>query len=235
MKTRDQIFTEVLVRNNRTTTDGFISDTYLKNWYRDANIWAAARHKWPFTEGRVETTYTTGSGPNSDEFYFEGYKADSFRIVTIGGKRLEKLKFEDYVILKEEAPDADDRVYTDFGRTMLINPKADVSGTLVAYGQYTPAIDTTDESGVTVFSNYDDEGNEAIIEKMTAYLKRREHLPDEAELHDQRASAKLEELWKNIKDEQYAYQTTPERGGMWKRLDVVEGGLSDDLFQRDQF
>src|SRR3990167_4083415 len=63
MKTRDDIFTEVLVRNNRTTTDGFITDTNLKAWYRDAHVWASAYHKWPFSEGRVSTTFTTGGGP----------------------------------------------------------------------------------------------------------------------------------------------------------------------------
>ena len=91
------------------------------------------------------------------------------------------------------------------------------------------------DNSTTIFSNYDDEGNEAIVEKMTSYLKRREHLAQEAELHDQRAAAKLEEIWKRVQDEQYAYKTTKEREGMWKRIDVVEGGLNDELFRRDQF
>lgn len=235
MRTRDDIFTEVLVRNNRTTTDGFIDDDNLKDWYRDANIWAAGKFKWPMTLGRVETTFTTGSGPDGDEYYFEGYKADSFRIVTVGGKRLTKLNFEDYLIQREEASGDDARVFSQYGNMMRINPNADVSGTLVAYGQYQPAIDQTDETGITVFSDWNADANEAIVEKMLAYLKRREHLPEEAELHDQRALTKLAEIWKTVQDEKYAFKTTKEREGMWERVDIVEGGLHDEVFNRDQF
>ena len=38
-----------------------------------------------------------------------------------------------------------------------------------------------------------------------------------------------------IDDEQYAYHTHETRGGMFKRIDVVDGALHDDLFKRDQF
>lgn len=228
------IMTEVLVRNNRSTTDSFINDTILQDWTRQAHKWAAAFHKWPFTEGRTSTTFTTGTGENSDEWSFEGYKADSFRILQIGGKRLTKLNLADYQIFREEQPDGDDRVFSDFGRTVFINPNIDLSGTLTAWGQYEPVVDPTDLAATTVFSGYDEEGNEALVEKMSSYLKRREHLTAEAELHDKRASEKLEEIWKRIQDEQYAYQTHPDRGGMFERFDVLRGGPTDEI-KRDQF
>lgn len=229
--TTSDLITEVLARNNRSTTDGFITDAMLNGWVGQAHLWAAAYHKWPFTEGRVSTTYTSAQ----EEWNFEGYKSDSFRIIQVGGKRLQKLNFEDYQIMREESPDANDRVYADFGRTVFINPNADVSGTLTAYGQYMAIVDATGaDQSVSVFSTYDEEGNEAILEKMTGYLKRREHLPQEAELHDQRAAAKLDEIWKRIQDEQYAYQTHPDRGGMFERFDVLDGRPSDEI-KRDQF
>lgn len=234
LNTRNDIFAEVLARNNRTTTDGFISDTILEGWLGDAHQWASAFHKWPFTEGRVMTTYTTGSGSDSDEWYFEGYKADSFRIITVGGKRLQKLNFADYQILREENASSSERVFADYGNALFINPNADVSGTVVAYGQFVPVIDPNYGVQTTIFSGNNEEGNEAIVEKMTSYLKRREHLMNEAELHDQRAVMKLEEVWKRILDEQYAYQTTPERGGIFKYFDVLEGTTGDEL-NTDQF
>ena len=156
-------------------------------------------------------------------------------MLSIGGKRMKKLNFEDYQILREDRPESTDRVFTDFGRIVFINPNADVSGSLVAYGQYTPALDPTDLTATTIFSDYDEEGNESIVEKATSYLKRREHLPQEAELHDQRAAAKLEEIWKRVLDEQYAYQTSKARGGMFERVEVVNGGLYSEDFHRDQF
>lgn len=230
LKTRDDIFTEVLVRNNRTTTDSFITDTMLKSWYSNAHVWCAAFHKWPFTEGRVSTTFTT-----REEWSFEGYKADSFRILQIGGKRLQKLNFQDYQIFREENESSNDRYFSDFGRLVFINPSIDLSGTLTAWGQYQPYVDVTDETGITIFSGFDEEGNEAVVEKMSSYLKRREHLTQEAEVHDTRAVTKLEEVWKRTLDEQYAYQTAPERGGMFRRFDVLLGGQTDELISRDQF
>jgi len=235
LRTRDDIFTEFLVRNSRTTSDAFLTEAMLKNWFTQGNIWAASQHKWPFTEGRVSTTFATAGGPAADEWYFEGYKADSFRILQIGGKRVRKLNFEDYQIFREEESSADDRVWSDYGRTVFINPNIDLSGTLTAWGQYQPAIDITDETGLTVFSDWDQEGNEAIVQKMTEYLKKREGEDAVGEQHGLVARAKLDEIWQRILDEQHKYQTHTARGGQWKRIDVLEGGYTEEILKRDQF
>jgi 5S rRNA maturation endonuclease (ribonuclease M5) len=237
MRTRDHIFTEVLVRNNRTTTDGFITDTNLKNWYTEANVWATSFHKWPFTEGKTSTTYSTAVTDDMGNAliqYPEGWKADSIRIVTVGGKKLDKLAFNSFLRFIEDNPNNTSRVYSDYARQLYVNVNADVSGTLTAYGQYMPIVDVTDETGITLFSDFDEEGNEAIVEKMSSYLKRREHLIDEAELHDSRAVAKLEEIWKRVLDEQHAYQTRNQN--MFEDFDVIRGrGVNNQWFRRDQF
>ena len=69
---------------------------------------------------------------------------------------------------------------------------------------------------------------------MSSYLKRREHLVQEAELHDQRATLKLDEIWNRIKDEQFAYQNVEDEG-LFSRIDVLGGALRDDMFKRDQW
>ena len=236
MNTRDDIFTQVLVRNNRTTTDSFITDTNLKAWFKDAVIWGTSYKEWPFTEGRDASTTWSGTEAVEYSSFSPEFKADSIRMLIIGAKRLQKLNFEDYQIFREESPSSTDRVFSDFNRTVYINPNADVSGTLYAYGQEQVAVDVTDETGTTPFSTYDAEGNEAIYEKMSSYLKRREHLADEAELHDKRASTKLEEIWKRIQDRQALYQTHPDRGGMFHHFDVIDGrGGNNDWFNEDQF
>lgn len=234
MNTRDDIFTQVLVRNNRTTTDGFITDAYLQKWYKDANNWANSYHKWPFTEGKASTTYTTAVTDDIGSAiipYPEGWKADSIRMLTIGGKRMTKLDFTSFQRFLERNSSNSDRVYSDYARQIYVNVNADVSGSLVTYGQFMPAIDVTDEVGITSFSGYDEEGNEAIYEKMSSFLKRREHLADEAELHDQRATAKLDELWKRIQDEQYGYQTRDQN--MYADFDVIRGqGSTNDNWNK---
>lgn len=244
MRTRDDIFTEVLVRNNRTTTDTFITDTMLKSWYKESHVWGASFHKWPFTEGKNSTTYTTSITDemgNTIVQYPEGWKADSVRILTIGGKQMRKLEFQSFLRFIENnslsGNNNNSRVYSDYARQLYVNTGADVSGTLTAFGQYMPIIDVTDETGITIFSDFDEEGNEAIVEKMTAYLKRREHLPEEAELHDKRAADKLEEIWKRIGDEQYNYQTKDQ--SMFDHFDVLRGRGSnnhnDNRFRENQF
>ena len=236
MRTRDDIFTEVLVRNNRTTTDAFITDTMLKNWYTNANAWVAAYHKWPFTEGKSSTTYATSVTDDMGNVvvpYPESWKADSIRVMTIGGKRMEKTAFQSFLRFIEDNSGSTKRIYSDYSRQLYVNVHADVSGTLTAYGQYMPYIDVTDESGLTIFSDYDAEGNEAIVEKMSEYLKRREHLDPEAELHSKNALTKLEELWKRIQDEQYAYKTGGE--GMFEDFDVLNGRGLNTPYKENQF
>jgi hypothetical protein len=229
------IINEVLVRNNRTTTDSFITDQMLEDWIREGNTYCSTQYKWPLSETRDQTTTWSGTEEVDYSSFGINFKADSIRMLIIGGKRLRKIAFEDYQVFREERPSANNRVYSDFSRTLFINPNADVSGTTAAFGQASQTLDPTDASATTIFSDFDEEGNEAIVEKMTSYLKRREHEPDEAELHDQRADDKLKKLWEKIQNEQYKYQTGPDTDGMFTRFDVVEGGFRDELFNRDQF
>jgi len=221
---------EFLVRGNIATSVGFVNDTILNDWARAAALWAASTHKFPFSEGRVSTTFSA-----TEEWNFEGYKADSFRLVQIGGKRLKKLDFRNYQIFREEEPNATERVFSDFGRTVFINPKVDLTGTLTAWGQYTPNLDPTLKTDTTVFSGYDEEGNEAIVLEMLAYLKDREKKPLESKAYHDRATLLLDGIWKRALDEQFQYQTHPDSGGMFRRFDVLEGDYQEEIFRRDRF
>lgn len=226
----------MLVRNNRNTTDGFITDAMLDDWIREAHQWATAYKKWPLTEGRASTTYASLVTDEDGELrgeYFEGWKTDSIRWLWIGRKRLTKTAFQQYKRMREETPGSTDKVFTDYGRLYYVNPNADVSGTITAWGQYTPTLDTTDKAATTVFSNNEESGNEAIVEKMTGYLKRREHLPQEAVQHEQIAALKLDMVWQKFEDEQYGYHSGDT--GMWEYVDVLSGGMKDDLVKRDRW
>lgn len=229
------IINEVLVRNNRTTTDSFITDQMLEDWLREANSYCTTRHKWPLSEVRDKTTTWSGTEEVPYSNFTVNFKADSIRILQVGSKRVKKVNFEDYQNFREDESSSTERIFSDWGRNLFINPNADVSGTVAAFGQYAPTIDPTDASATTIFSTFDQEGNEAIVEKMTSFLKRREHLPQEAELHDQRADASLDKLWEKIVNEQYKYHAGPDSDGMFERFDVVEGGFRDELYNRDQF
>ena len=236
IKTYSEIRTDVLDKAGINTTSAFYTQDMINNWIQQAHRWATSYKKWVHTEGRVTTTFTAGSGAGSDEWNFEGLKADSIRIMKIGDDVFEKINFEDYLIFRDEEPDGSDNVYTDFGRIVFINPNTEASGTLTVYAQYTPLdIDVTDESAETVFSNTEQEGNEAIVEKVLSFIKKRERKEAEAQTHEANAIRILESLKGVIDDEQYAYKTHDARGGMWKRVNILGGALQDELFNRDQF
>lgn len=238
LRTASDVITEVLVRNNRTTTDGFITDSTIQGWLKDAHVWAAGYKKWPFTEGRYSTTAaSTSTSPEGYTrlSYPEGWKADAVRLLTVDGKRFQKKNFFKFQQFVEDNPSDTSKIYTDYGRELLINPNAsEFSGTAVLWGQYTPIMDVTDLTSTTVFSDFDEDANEALVDKMTSYLKEREHLPDEAELYRDRATKRLDALFSTIGDEQFAYQDT-DNDGMFKRIDIIGGDYSSQFFKRDQF
>lgn len=190
------------------------------------------------TEGKNSTTsasLTTSPEGYTTLAYPEGFKADSIRLLTIGGKRWYKKNFYKFQAFLEDNPGDTGNNFTDYGRTLLMNPVAqDISGTVVVWGQFMPILDVTDLTAKTIFSDYDEQGNEGLVKKMTSYLKEREHLTDEALLKDKEASAKLDEVKGLINEEQFAYQDT-QNDGMFKRFDVLNGGFKEDLFRRDQF
>lgn len=231
--TRGEIKTEILVRSGKDTTSAWTSEAFVNDWINQSYKWAAGYKPWPFTEGRTSTTFSA-----VEEWDFEGYKADSFRILQVGGKRFQKLNFEDYQIFKEDNSSSKEKVFSDFGGLVFINTLADVSGTLTAWGQYVPA-DIPDGDGATgddlntVFSEGGDEGNQAIIEKTLGYIANRDGKKDFAIKHYALSKELLDSLWKRVEDEQFAYQT--KNRGMFKRIDILKGDLSDQLFRRDQF
>lgn len=232
LTTYGDIKNDVIRKLGIATTSVNYSDAIIDGWIQQAHRWATSFKKWPHTEGRVSTTYAS----STEEWLFEGYKAETFRRLEIDGKRLDKITFEDYKIFKEEDPTGNDRVFTDFGRLVVINPLVDLSGTLTAYGQYTPVdIDVTDLTATTVFSGRDEEANEAIVQEVLSYAKTRDQRSPEAQFYHKRAEAILDGLWARLGDEQYGYQTHRTRGGMFKRINVIDSGVEDDNINRDQF
>lgn len=228
------LINEVLVRSGvsttTTTSGGLYTDTILNSWVNSAHRWAASYKKWPFTEGRVSTTYA-----GTEEIpYPENFKTDSIRFITIDGERFQKTNFEDYVIFRDERPDANDKIFSDFSRIYFINPSAGLSGTLWAYGQYLVAsLDTTDLTATTIFSNAEEDGNEAIVEEMISYARMREKKTQEAEYHHQRAQQLLDKIWEKNGAEQFAYQAKDR--GMFSRVNIVNGRRWSDEIKRDQF
>lgn len=163
---------------------------------------------------------------------------NSIRYLMVGDKRFTKVNWDDYRIYKEEKSSGQDKIFSYFGGVVFVNTNADVSGTLTAYGKYMPADiadgdgnDTTD----TVFSEGNDEGNQAIINEVISYIYRRENKPNDSVNHHNLAIEHLERLWTKIREERALDQTVEARGGQFKRLDVLSGGFKDTINNEDRF
>lgn len=248
LTTQGEIIKEFMVRANQSTLVAFYTDAILTSWASNAHQWAASRYKWPMTEGRIETTtaslVTSGDGYTTLT-YPEGFRPDSIRMLTIGGKRFKKTNFYKFQSYLQDNSAASDNIFTDFMRVVYINPNAnDLSGTVVAWGQFNVAPLATDTSGTgvitqdptatTIFTGTEEDGNEAIVEKMREYGFLREKDTKNADYHRDRAEKMLDAIWKRIGDEQAMYQTTKD-DGIFERFDVVNGGFRRDDFRRDQF
>ncbi len=253
LNTVGDIITEVLTRNSRSTTDTFLTDAILRTWVQQAHLWAASYKKWPFTEGKASTTFTTAVTDdmgNTVLQYPEGWKADSIRILTIGGKRLQKLEFSSFLRFLENNSSNNQqnntRIFSDYARQLYVNTGIDVSGTMTVYGQYTPSIDPTDLTATTIFSGFDEEGNEAIVTMMTSYLHTKEggtgvlvrgKPVSPAIIAEQKAISILEQVFKRVGDEQYGYQTRDQ--SMFDYVDIIRGrGLGNNnngRFREDQW
>ena len=232
MRFQYDIKDDIIIQLGVSTSVGFYTDAILDDWIDKAYKWSSSYKKWPFTEGRVTTTYVADDTDIEVGFnYPEGWKPDSIRMLRVGGKRFRKVNFYKYQEFREDNSSDQEKIFTDHGRLYFINPQADVSGTTTLWGQFTPLIDTTD---LTIFSDTAEEGNEAIIEEVISYAKKKEKKPQESMMHHQNAVRILEEIWQRIKDEQFGYHDTDDEG-MWKRLDIINGGLREDTIKRDQW
>jgi hypothetical protein len=237
LNTKGDIINEFYVRTRGDSSISYYTEDMANDWFIQGLRWAAAYRKWPMTEGRISTTFASLSTDEDGILvgeYPEGWKSDSIRILRIGGKRLDKKNYQQFLQFLEDNPDSEDRIYSDFGRRYYINPSIDLSGTVTAWGQYTPYVDVTDTTAKTPFSDSEEEGNMAIVEAMIGFAYASERKADLARTHFETAKGLLDGMWENIKDEQYGYQTT-DNDGMFKRIDVLGGALRDDLFKRDQF
>ena len=231
---RDDLKTQILVRGGWSTSVT-VSEANLNTLINRAYNFVTGYHKWPDTEGKVSTTYSTAVLNDMGDVvlpYPERWKPDSIRILQIGGKRLEKITLEDYQIFREDQSSSTDRVFSDYGLEYYINPNADVSGSVVVWGQFSPII-LSDETDLTVFDDNSTEADDAIIDMTMSFIYERLKEVNEAKSKTQEARIKIEELWKRVSDEQFNYKT--KNRGIFQRIDILNGQPYSDSIKRDQF
>ena len=219
--------TQCFVRMATDTASTFITEKMVRDWLNISHIWAAGYKKWPFTEYMDSSGYFT-SGTVAYNYPNVNFKTDSIRMLGIGtmvagGMNIfDKKIFSDFAKYLVDYSDATDKIFSDYRRILYINPNC-TSGSMVCFGQLTPPTLGLVESSAasTVFSNYDEEGDDAIIDKVCSFAFRRMKKFQEAADFEARARTTLDELYKRIQDEQAQYQTKDRE--LFERMNIIDG------------
>jgi len=231
LNTLGEMKNAILVKNQASTTMTFFTDDILNDYINEAYMFAASYKKWPFTE-QLDKNVAYVAGTEVYD-YPSNFKSDSIRFLQVGTQSFRKLNFTDYQKHREARSDGDDLIFTDIGRQYFINPKADASGTVSAWGQYRVAqLDGSVPAGTTVFSGSEEYGNSAIVEEAMSFVKLREKKPDEANFHHKRSVEILERIWSLLQDEQFTYHS---KGSMFEWIDILNGQNKGDLPSEDRF
>lgn len=225
--------TEVLVRLNASTTQAYYTDPILNQWGDLSHRWACSYKKWPFLFYLDQSIAFNGGETYT---YPTNFKTGSIRYIQDASvpspSMYRKTEFMSYQKYRNENSSGQDKVFADLGRVFYINPNI-ATGTLMAYGMILPASLAGDPASTTQFSGADEDGNEAIVELMLSYAKKREKKLSESDDHIKAAKAILDNLWLAMVQERgnAEIKDTP----MFRRFNVERGVLSEDLLKRDQF
>lgn len=186
----------------------------LKRWINLAiqRAWDYAR--WIFSEKAVYTQAT-----NSEYYdYPDDFISDSINILKVEQKDGEmvtykKINFQDYQKYREEHPDGEDKVFSDFRRFYFINPNTFSAGKKIEIWGKKRAKKLVNDNDLLPFSpDTDDEensGNEAIVKFAFAFALASEKMKEPVRAAREKAEAYdiLAIIAEREKEEQAQYQT----------------------------
>ena len=210
LQTRADLETELtnrlMVANNSALFPAARITELIKQSYR----WAGSLHFWPsLQKARTTTALKNTQALNYDYYdYPSDFLTDSVSRVYIDGKKYELKTFQsflDYVDqtqITSSSPDTSKRYVANYGRQYFIWPSytgVAPANNLLVWGNIQP-LDLALSTDTTIFSTWDDAGNEAIVKKaLSIALARLESGYAGSEL--QGANQLLEVMWKKVTDE----------------------------------
>ena len=229
----EELSSRLKINWSDVSNNDLFTEAQLTNWLTMARDLAVARWPWPFTEGRREITTVSGQEKYD---YQTDMKTDGVRYLQVNGKRYYKTLFDDYMNYKEDFSTGGEKLYTDWNRVLMINYLADgFSNSIVVYAQMSISGAVSSAVSTTVFTMAEPEGDEAIVKLAYAMAlgSDKKKRPNDAIKEKNEAIQILDEMWKRIADDQFSYQTY--NRPMWERFDVLNGGLTDNLRNPNQF
>lgn len=209
MQTRQDIEQEVTRRAMIANNSAQFPANRVTQVVQDAYLWAGTLYFWPpLYRARIFS-----SKPNTQSLKYDYYDypvdflTNSISRLYIGGKQYSKKAFQDFLdyvdntIEGSTPPDPTKRFFAEFSRQFFVWPAASVAGTNdgTVWGNIQPP-QLANPTDTTIFSLWDDAGNEAICKKALSVLMER---LDSGFANEQKAEAitLLTTIWNKIKTE----------------------------------
>lgn len=193
MNTRDDILTGVKTQLEMISTSTLFSDITINNEIWSAYLWVCGRHQWPKLEKASFRTTTTN-------YYYDQpseFRADSVFLIVIGDQEYDPTEYEDYLRFKRDYPNnSDEFLFSMFADQIFIEPASAAGIEMVVWGCIQPN-PFVNGSSITIFSNSEEEVNEAIMHKVVSAL-----LPGDVSKSNNellKAQSIADEVWNAIK------------------------------------
>lgn len=180
METRADLETELQNRLMVANNSGLIPSARLTELIQDANRWAGTLFFWPslfrsrYFSSKPSIDSSTPILPLAYDYY--DYPSDfltgSVRRLYFNGLKYDKKAFDDFLDYVDNSqtaqlpPDPTKRYFAEYGRQFFVWPGVTVAGTddgLVWGNIQPPQLDNSTDK--TIFSTWNDTGNEAIVKK----------------------------------------------------------------------
>jgi hypothetical protein len=201
----DELVQRVMVSNNSS----MLPAARVTQLIQDAYQWAGTLHFWPPLY-RARTFSTT---PNTQSLTYDYYDypsdflTGSVSRLYIDNKKYDKKAYQDLidyadnVVENSVPPDPTKRYFAEYGRQFFVYPASTVAGSSngIIWGNIQP-LQISTAASTTIFSLWNDSGNEAIVKKaLSVALERFD--PNFATTQKKEAFDLLELIWKKIMDE----------------------------------
>lgn len=220
MQTYGEMQTELTSRLGVASNSTKFPPARIQTLIKDAHLWATALY--PFRELTVPKT-TTGTGNNYYDYPPE-YRANSIQFIYVNNLPYRKRAYQDFLEYVRLNPSGTKRRFADLNRLYFLHPVPAIGAVIDVYGQVqaTQFVNSGDKS---IFSDANDDGNEAIILKAEAVAKGK---PDK----EQQAVIILTKIYSDQKDK--GQFDLPMAKPIFDVPDFFGGGISAVNFQRTE-
>lgn len=212
MTTRSEIELETIARLQIANNSTAFPTARVTEVTKQSSLWAGTLYFWPslfrsrYFSSKPSAQSNTPILPLAYDYY--DYPTDmltgSIQRLYFSGKKYDKKAFQDFLDYVDESQEAslppapNNHIFAEYGRQFFVYPGVSVAGVNdgLVWGNIQPP-DLTDATTKTIFSLWDDSGNEAIVKKNISVLMER---LDPAFANEQKAEAValLTLIWKKV-------------------------------------